>query len=551
MGLSNELISQFVKMTNDDKRDTQVNTTVYGTVKYDGKYYVQLDGSELLTPVQTTTDVKDGERVTVTIENHTATITGNLSSPSARTEDVQTIGKQVSEFEIVVADKVKTEDFEAVNASIENLRVVLASIDTLSAHELEAADAVIGDLAADAAKIEYLDAGTINALNANIEKLEATFGNFESISTEDFEALNAEITNLKGYSAEFTHLRAEALTAARADLKDAHIKYAKIDFANIGSAAIEKLFSDSGIIDSLVVSDGKITGELVGVTISGDLIKGNTIQAEKLIVKGEDGLYHRLNIEGGATTTETITEEDLQNGLHGSVLVAKSVTAESIAVDDLVAFGATIGGFEITDESIHTKAKDIAESSIPGVYMDNDGQFSVGDGDNYIKYVKNESNAFELLIAAGNIAKQIEDATAALEETAAKVNRHFTFNNNGITISNGDNTLSLRLDAGIIYFEKNGSPFGSWDGVDFRTGNIKIEVTERAQFGNFGFVPRSDGSLSFLKLEHRTGFYMILTGTIATIFVAYPILEDTTMVLTNGITGELLDGTLTLTEEVG
>lgn len=42
--------------------------------------------------------------------------------------------------------------------------------------------------------------------------------------------------------------------------------------------------------------------------------------------------------------------------------------------------------------------------------------------------------------------------------------------------------------------------FGSWNGTDFYTGNIIVRVTERAQFGNFAFIPRTDGSLSFLKV---------------------------------------------------
>lgn len=42
--------------------------------------------------------------------------------------------------------------------------------------------------------------------------------------------------------------------------------------------------------------------------------------------------------------------------------------------------------------------------------------------------------------------------------------------------------------------------FGSWDGNDFYTGNIVVKLNERAQLGNFAFVPRSDGSLSFLKV---------------------------------------------------
>lgn len=64
-----------------------------------------------------------------------------------------------------------------------------------------------------------------------------------------------------------------------------------------------------------------------------------------------------------------------------------------------------------------------------------------------------------------------------------------------------EGAMTLRLENDMIVFEKNGQRFGWWDGVDFHTGNIVIEVNERAQFGDFAFVPRSNGSLSFLKVR--------------------------------------------------
>ena len=64
------------------------------------------------------------------------------------------------------------------------------------------------------------------------------------------------------------------------------MKYASIDFSNIGIAAMEKFYSESGLIKNVVVGDQTITGELVGVTIKGDLIEGNTIKADKLVIKG-------------------------------------------------------------------------------------------------------------------------------------------------------------------------------------------------------------------------------------------------------------------------
>ena len=56
MGLSSDLISQFVKITKD-QTTVKKESTVYGTtVKYQDKIYVKLDGSDLLTPVETTAD---------------------------------------------------------------------------------------------------------------------------------------------------------------------------------------------------------------------------------------------------------------------------------------------------------------------------------------------------------------------------------------------------------------------------------------------------------------------------------------------------------------
>ena len=90
MPLSEELISKFVKSTND-KKDTNSETTVYGKVVIEkdensGKdnVFVIIDGSSIKTPVSSTSDVSDDDRVIVLIKNHTATIIGNLSHPSAK-----------------------------------------------------------------------------------------------------------------------------------------------------------------------------------------------------------------------------------------------------------------------------------------------------------------------------------------------------------------------------------------------------------------------------------------------------------------------------------
>ena len=100
MSLTAELVNKFVKATKDDDREVQNEAIVYGTtVEREGRLYVEIDGSEgRLTPVATTTNAKSGERVLVMLKNHTATITGNITSPSARAVDVADAAKSASNF---------------------------------------------------------------------------------------------------------------------------------------------------------------------------------------------------------------------------------------------------------------------------------------------------------------------------------------------------------------------------------------------------------------------------------------------------------------------
>lgn len=146
MALSNYIVSQFVKITNDTT-ETKKESIVYGTiVNYEGTKYVKIDGSDLLTPITSTADSQDGERVTVMIKNHTATVTGNVSSPAARAADVKGMGSdyqnlsdKIDQFEILVADKVDTETLNAVSGRVD----YLVSENTVIRQNLTAAQADI------------------------------------------------------------------------------------------------------------------------------------------------------------------------------------------------------------------------------------------------------------------------------------------------------------------------------------------------------------------------------------------------------------------------
>lgn len=93
MELSSELISQFARITNDEPTINE-GSTVYATYRLQGESaYVQIDGSDTITPVATTAGAKSGDRVTVLIKDHKAIVTGNLSDPSANKSTVEEMSK--------------------------------------------------------------------------------------------------------------------------------------------------------------------------------------------------------------------------------------------------------------------------------------------------------------------------------------------------------------------------------------------------------------------------------------------------------------------------
>ena len=409
MDLSKELVDAFVKVTNDSTENKN-ESTVYGTiVKLHDTTYVRIDGSDLLTPITSTVAVADGERVTVMIKNHNATVTGNVTSPAAKDSDVQ--GKankedldvekgrvdELSTRTLTVEEKVTANEGYISQLTVENetikgrLDAQEADIKVINNEKLSSKDA----------DLKYATIEDANVIHESVRNLEGDYSAFKESSADHFTANDAEIDNLKS----------QKLNAVDADLK-----YANIDFSNIGKAAMEYFYAQSGLIKNVTIGDATISGEIVGVTFRGDLIIGNTIVADKLVIKGEDGLYYKLNTDG------VVTEKDQTdyNSLNGQIIRAKSVTAEKVAVDDLVAFGATIGGFHITLHSIFSGVKESATNTTRGIFLGDDGQFAFGDGSDYVKYYRDQNGTYKLAISASEITisagKNLADAMSDLEK---------------------------------------------------------------------------------------------------------------------------------------
>lgn len=547
MSLSQDIVEQFVKtMTEKDK--TRKEAIVNGTYKKIGdKEYVQIDGSDILTPVESTVEAEDGERVQVQIKDHNATVTGNITSPAARSKSVQNLKDEVDEFGntiqqldnsitqqgnsiIQIENNIKQveNDILQANNQINQQNNTITQLGNDINEQNDKIDSMNNTITQHGNDIESMN-NTIEQHNNRIEQNEndieqqnntiEQFGNdikeygnridsVENQITEQGDSITSlnnrvdsqdniisqhgdQITSMDNrivqqgnditiLNSAFTIIDGKLVGLDEIiinELKSQHLDsaYATIDFANINMAAVEKLFTNSGIIGDLVVKEGKITGTLVGVTIIGDSIQAGTLKADRLVVKGEDGLYYKLNIDGlnnistdQASKFISLTEkpEDwdtnyadyytivdgkyihltgleapqwssgtyyrlsstYEDALDGSNIVAKSITADKVTVNDLVAFDATIGGFDITDHSIHSHGKDNVNSVGEGMYMDDSGQMNLGDDNQYIKYFKDKDGKWKLMIKIDEIytsssSKSISDQIKELQNTVKDVEK--------------------------------------------------------------------------------------------------------------------------------
>lgn len=420
MGNINDAAARFAKIVKEDST-AKKDRTVYGTtVIFNSKLYVKLDGSERLTPIDTTTSIKEGDRVMVVIKAHAATVTGNITDPSATTGDtdgkigdlsgkvdkfdtivankasIDLLNAREANIKILIAEKATIKDLNATNANIENLKAKKADIENLNATNATIENLKAKMLTADVAAITYATIDNLKATNATIHNLVGDYGTFKDLATDKFKAHDAIITNLNA-------------------------SYANIDFSNIGVAAIKQLYATSGILDNIVVKDQHITGNLVGVTIKGDLIEGNTIVADKLLMKGADGLYYRLNTDG----VTIAAEQTPYNSINGSIITAKSITADQIYVSDLVSFGATIAGFKIENKAIYSVGKETVLSGVRGMYLGKDGQIGFGDNLNYIRFYVDKDGRYKLGISASTMSlssgTNLEDAIDGLDGRINKI----------------------------------------------------------------------------------------------------------------------------------
>ena len=327
MAVPNELIAKFAKLSKESK--IQRETTVFGTtVEYGGKLYVKMDGSDLLTPVATTSEISAGERVTVMVKDHTATVTGNISNPSASKgttdaieDEITTINATIGNFELVIADKVSTKELQAEVAKINELMALKANIVDLNVTNATIKDLNVQVANIDKALITKADIVDLDAANAEINTLKANY---------------ADIETLVGGNLTMDNIQSLVLTSSKVTVDNAFIKDAMID-----RVSADKI--NAGTINTNNVNIQSEDGSM--------LLQGSLQQFKD----AEGNVRIQIGKDASGDFTFALYGADGQGQLINQNGITASAIGDGLIVNSMVSDNANISGSKLDIDSVITE----------------------------------------------------------------------------------------------------------------------------------------------------------------------------------------------------
>ena len=366
MGLSYDLISEFVKITNDKKEGAKEGTVYATVVNSTGGKYVKIDGSDLLTPIDTTTGIDDGERVTVMIKDHKATVTGNITSPSVGT----------NKFDSLVGTIVDA-NLGGINADIENLIAKNAYLENVFAQNSILIDSKIENLVAKDSYLENTYAENSTIIDSKIENLEATDSRIENSVIENFQVIDGVVQDLKATNADIKILNSDfaqiktlvngnltsdnilsfILTSEKVTVDDAFIKDAMIDTVSAGKI-------NTGKINTNFVSIGSEDG--------GMLITGSTQQ----FTDKNGNVRIQIGKDASGDFTFILYGEDGRGQLINQNGITASAIGDGLIVNDMVSDNAAISGGKLDISSVITEINSDNSTTIKSskIYLNDQAQ---------------------------------------------------------------------------------------------------------------------------------------------------------------------------------
>lgn len=306
---------------------------------------------------------------------------------------------------------------------ITNSKIADSTIENSKIKDSTITNAKIADATIELKKVSKSFITDLTADNAYIKNLKATIGEFGYITAENADLTYATITSLQAVDGKIDTLSSKAITTENLSAKvaalgylsaeSADLKYANIKLSNIEVADIATLFAGVGLIDRTTIVEGHITGFLDSVEVNAANITAGTLVADRILLKGENGLLYSLNNLGElqSKTVDTLDGYILTDRtVNADKIVAKSITANELDVEKVFANSAVIK--KIFSQDV-TATGTIAGATLKGANAEIDngliGGFNITEGEISKVYTKSSSevsdkqDSYELDISSNGV----------------------------------------------------------------------------------------------------------------------------------------------------
>lgn len=396
---------------------------------------------------------------------------------------------------------------------ITNSKIADSTIENSKIKDSTITNAKIADATIELEKVSKSFITDLTADNAYIKNLKATIGEFGYITAENADLTYATITSLQAVDGKIDTLSSKAITTENLSAKvaalgylsaeSADLKYANIKLSNIEVADIATLFAGVGLIDRTTIVEGHITGFLDSVEVNAANITAGTLVADRILLKGENGLLYSLNNLGElqSKTVDTLDGYILTDRtVNADKIVAKSITANELDVEKVFANSAVIK--KIFSQDV-TATGTITGATLKGANAEIDngliGGFNITEGEISKVYTKSSSevsdkqDSYELDISSNGVPS-FKGIGQIWKDNSTKVVYESIF----------DNTLTIDQ----YMFLNNSNIKQSWFRTKFAdsyAGNITISeltpdgvVRKKTSYG-LGYVANSlyeNGELS-------------------------------------------------------
>lgn len=415
MSIDRSILSEFIKATNDNKEIKQ--TQLYGTVVTQGNSKcVKIDGSEIVTPVRSITDIKDDERVMVSIKDHMATVTGNMTNPSVGNDRVESAEGKIDRFDHLFAGNITAENIAAGSITTDKLLAGSITTDKLMA------ESIIADkIAANAIESKHIKADTIESSHIKANTIESDHIQSNTINSNHINSNTINSDHIVAGSITSENIATGTITAGSGIIAEG-----AIGSAQISSLDVAKL--ESGTIDTSKIYIAGADGHLQ--------LKGNRLQVfdglgdravERVSVGDVNGDGSKFGLRVRGVDGETILLDE--NGVTSEGITDGSITNNKISDD------ANIDGAKLNINSVVSKINEDGTETIQGTKIEVDGTTlntklstitnkQTEDGERITQaqsQISANTNAIKLKVDEQTYTADKKDMTSKLEKNTSEI----------------------------------------------------------------------------------------------------------------------------------